>query len=88
MLAFVSLALPDASDAALAHALRLGFTAAAVSVLVSFALTPIYLVILRKRDERNQETSGFALALISMIVAAVVFAVAIAVTGTTGIVLG
>lgn len=88
VLAFVSLALPDASDAALAHALRLGFTAAAVSVLVSFALTPIYLVILRKRDERNQETSGFALALISMIVAAVVFAVAIAVTGTTGIVLG
>ena len=58
VLAFVSLALPDASDAALAHALRLGFTAAAVSVLVSFALTPIYLVILRKRDERNQETSG------------------------------
>ena len=88
VLAFVSLALPDASDAALAHALRLGFTAAVVSVLVSFALTPIYLVILRKRDERNQETSGFALALISMIVAAVVFAVAIAVTGTTGIVLG
>ena len=88
VLAFVSLALPDASDAALAHALRLGFTAAAISVLVSFALTPIYLVILRKRDERNQETSGFALALISMIVAAVVFAIAIAVTGTTGIVLG
>ena len=88
VLAFVSLALPDASDAALAHALRLGFTAAAVSVLVSFALTPIYLVILRKRDERNQENSGFALAIIYMIVAAVVFAVAIAVTGTTGIVLG
>ena len=48
VLAFVSLALPSAADAALAHALRLGFTAAAVSVLVSFALTPIYLVVLRK----------------------------------------
>ncbi|MCI6274010.1 MAG: CBS domain-containing protein [Coriobacteriaceae bacterium] len=88
VLAFVSLATPDAADATLARALRMGFTAAAVSILASFAITPIYLVVLRKRDERNQETSGFALAIVSMIVAAVVFAISIAVAGATGIVLG
>ena len=43
---------------------------------------------LEKQETAVAETSGFALAIVSMIVAAVVFAIAIAVTGSTGIVLG
>ena len=41
---------------------------------MSFLLSPLYLVYLRKRDEKNQDASGFALSMCSMVVALAVFA--------------
>lgn len=58
-----------------ASALGAGFLASAVSVFVSFASGPVYLAFLRARDEDNKETSGFALSLVAMGVALVVFCV-------------
>ena len=61
--------------------------AAAVSTFVSFATTPIYLAVLRRRDEANKETSGFTLSLVSMLVAVVVFLAAVlALAGPLGLV--
>lgn len=56
--------------------LRASFAAAAIAVLVAFVLCPIWLLVLRKRDEKNQDTSGFALSVIAMVVALVVFCLA------------
>ena len=56
--------------------LRASFAAAAIAVLVAFVLCPIWLLALRKRDEKNQDTSGFALSVIAMVVALVVFCLA------------
>ena len=55
------------------HIVVSAFGAAALSALISFILTPAYLAILRHRDEKNQETSGFALSLISMAIAVVTY---------------
>ena len=49
------------------------FGAAAGSTLISFLLTPIFLAVLRHRDEKNQETSGLTLTLISMSLSVVTF---------------
>lgn len=54
-----------------------GFAAASVSILVSFLTTPIYLRVLRRRDEKNKESSGTSLACISMLVALAVFIVVV-----------
>ena len=51
-----------------------GVSAAVVSILISFASIPVYLTVLRKRDEKNLETSGMTLSLVSMVIALVVFA--------------
>ena len=59
-----------------AYAVR-GFTAASASILVSFLTTPIYLRVLRRRDERNKESSGTSLACISMLVALAVCVVVV-----------
>lgn len=64
------------APADLSGQLRASFAAAAIAVLVAFALCPIWLLVLRKRDEKNQDTSGFALSVIAMIVALVVFCLA------------
>ena len=50
-----------------------GFVASAASVLVSFLLCVAYLRVLRRRDERNKETSGIALACVAMAVALFLF---------------
>ena len=55
-----------AGEADLNRALCSGFAGSVASTTVSFALTPIYLLVLRRRDDRNQETSGTALSLVSM----------------------
>ena len=52
-----------------------GVSAAVVSILISFISIPVYLTVLRKRDEKNLETSGMTLSLIAMTIALVVFAV-------------
>ena len=71
----------------LGPALSAGGVAAAVSTFVSFATTPIYLAVLRRRDEANKETSGFTLSLVSMLVAVVVFLAAVlALAGPLGLV--
>lgn len=71
-----------ADEADLNRALCAGFAGAVVSTIVSFALSPLYLIVLRRRDDRNQETSGTALSLVSMAIALVVFvAVAATITG-------
>ena len=64
------------APADLSGQLRASFSAAAIAVLVAFVLCPIWLLVLRKRDEKNQDTSGFALSVIAMIVALVVFCLA------------
>lgn len=63
----------------LGSALSTGGVAAAVSTFFSFATSPLYLGLLRSRDERNKETSGFTLSLVSMLVAVAVFLAAVAV---------
>lgn len=55
-------------------AVSTGFTAAAAAILLSFILSPAYLAFLRKRDENNQDVSGFALSICAMLVALAVFA--------------
>ena len=52
-----------------------GFEAAAVGVIASFVTAPVYLAILRKRDEAGAETNGFALHVVALVVALVVFVV-------------
>lgn len=69
-------ALPGAGLAELSPALSAGGRAAAASTFLSFALTPAYLAVLRRRDDANKETSGFALSVVSMAVAVVVFCAA------------
>lgn len=64
------------ASADLSGQLRASFAAAAIAVLVAFVLCPVWLLVLRKRDEKNQDTSGFALSVIAMIVALVVFCLA------------
>ena len=64
------------APADLSSQLRASFAAAAIAVLVAFVLCPVWLLVLRKRDEKNQDTSGFALSVIAMIVALVVFCLA------------
>ena len=64
------------APADLSGQLRASFAAAAIAVLVAFVLCPIWLLVLRKRVEKNQDTSGFALSVIAMIVALVVFCLA------------
>ena len=64
------------APADLSGQLRASFAAAAIAVLVAFVLCPIWLLVLRKRDEKNQDTSGFALSVIAMIVALAVFCLA------------
>ncbi len=70
-LALVSSAHGDVSG--VVDALTCGFGAAAVSILLSFVLCPIYLVYLRRRDEKNEDASGFALSMTAMAIALVVF---------------
>ena len=65
------------APADLSGQLRASFAAAAIAVLVAFVLCPVWLLVLRKRDEKNQDTSGFALSVIAMTVALVVFCLAI-----------
>lgn len=50
-----------------------GFTAAAASVLLSFVLCPLYLIVLRRRESRGRETSGLALQAIAMAIAVLAF---------------
>ncbi len=64
------------APADLSGQLRASFAAAAIAVLVAFVLCPVWLLVLRKRDEKNQDTSGFALSVIAMAVALVVFCLA------------
>ena len=66
---------------AVAGPLRRGFVASAVAVLVAFALCPVWLAILRQRDQKNEDTSGFVLSVAAMIVAFVVFALVMASMG-------
>ncbi|WP_077598622.1 magnesium transporter [Olsenella urininfantis] len=53
-----------------------GFAAAAISIVVSFLSTPVYLGVLRRRDASNRETSGQVLSSVAMVVAVAVFVVA------------
>ena len=74
-------------EGSVGDALVTGGFAAAASIFVSFALTPIYLRVLRLRDEANKETSGFTLSVIAMVVAVAVFvAAALLLAGPGGMV--
>ena len=61
----------------LAAALTAGGAGAAASTFFSFAVTPIYLAILRHRDANNKETSGFTLSMVAMLVAVAVFSLTV-----------
>ncbi len=85
----LSPAIPTAGlfEGSLGDALVTGGFAAAASIFVSFALTPVYLRVLRLRDEANKETSGFTLSVIAMVVAVAVFvAAALLLAGPGGMV--
>ena len=85
----MSPAVPTAGlfEGSLGDALVTGGFAAAASIFVSFALTPVYLGVLRARDEANKETSGFTLSVVAMVVAVAVFTgAAIALAGPGGMV--
>lgn len=56
-----------------------GIISSVVGILVSFALTPLYLTILRKRDEKNLENSGTSLAAIAMVISALAFIITAAI---------
>lgn len=55
------------------HIIMQIFAAAAGSTLISFLLTPIFLAVLRYRDQKNLETSGLTLTLISMGISTISF---------------
>ena len=50
-----------------------GFEAAAVAVVASFATAPIYLKVLRARDDRGTDTSGLVLHIVALVVSLAVF---------------
>ncbi|WP_455139490.1 magnesium transporter [Thermophilibacter sp.] len=76
-----------AGASALGDALVAGGVAAAACALLSFALTPLYLLVLRRRDAANKETSGFTLTVVAMLVALAVYvAVTLALAGPAGLV--
>lgn len=52
-----------------------GFYGAGISVFISFLISPVWLSLLRHRDEANKETSGFVLAVIAMTIALVTFVI-------------
>ena len=52
-----------------------GFEASAAAVIASFLCAPLYLALLRKREEQGAETSGFALHVSALALALVVFVV-------------
>ena len=66
-----------AAGASMPKPLRAGFIAAAIAVLVAFVLCPVWLLVLRKRDEKNEDTSGFALSVAAMVIACLVFCFAV-----------
>lgn len=82
-----SVVFADADGAELARALLAGFGGAAVSTVASFVLSPIYLAILRYRDRRNEETSGYVLSLVAMGIALATFALVAATIAGPGIIL-
>ena len=69
-------AVPASLDG-LGPVLTTGGAAAAASTFFSFASSPLYLAVLRSRDERNKETSGFTLSMVAMLLAAVVYLAAV-----------
>ena len=50
-----------------------GFEASVAAVVVTFVLAPIYLLVLRRRDEQGADTSGLALQVVALVLAVVVF---------------
>ena len=66
-----------AAGASMPKPLHAGFIAAAIAVLVAFVLCPVWLLVLRKRDEKNEDTSGFALSVMAMVIACLVFCFAV-----------
>ncbi len=58
-------------------AFSLGLAAAAIAVFVTFVSCPIYLVILRARDEKNLDTSGFSMSVGAMVIALAIFVAAV-----------
>ncbi len=85
----LSPAVPTAGafEGGLGDALVTGGFAAAASTFVSFALSPVYLGVLRRRDDANKETSGFTLSVVAMLVGATVFvAAALLLAGPGGMV--
>ena len=62
------------------HIIMQIFAAAAGSTLISFLITPIFLAVLRYRDQKNLETSGLTLTLISMGISTISFLIILCAT--------
>ena len=75
-LALRSIRFADPLPAAL-PGFSLGLVAASIALLLTFLTCPVYLVVLRARDERNLDTSGFSMSVTAMAIALVVFVVAV-----------
>lgn len=53
--------------------LSAGFKAAAIAIVASFVSAPAYLTVLRKRDEEGEDTSGVALNIVALAIAALIY---------------
>jgi Mg/Co/Ni transporter MgtE len=72
-------AAPDATG--IGPAFLLSFVASAVSILVSFAVAGVWLLVLRRRDEANKDTSGLVLAFVAALLALLVFMCVVVMAG-------
>lgn len=72
-------------DSVLAKGFLSSFVAIGIASCVSFIVSPLFLAILRVRDAKNLDTSGFVLSLVSMILSFVICIAAIMCMGALGV---
>jgi len=71
--AFIDKDALSSAEALVGSTFTKGFVAAAVSIVVSFATAPIYLTIIRRRDDRGLDTSRYALTFTALAIALAIF---------------
>ena len=72
-------------DAVLSKGFLSSFAAIGTASCISFIVSPLFLAILRVRDAKNLDTSGFVLSLVSMILSFVICIAAIMCMGALGV---
>lgn len=72
-------------DVVLSKGFLSSFVAISAASCMSFIVSPLFLAVLRVRDAKNLDTSGFVLSLVSMILAFVICIVALMCMGALGV---